>query len=712
MKNKSLIILFVLHCIAFSGFSQSSTIDSLEALLKRNTEFRAKLQKTTFDKSDTQRVNILNSLSQVFINKANYEKAQTYIDEVLKIAPNISFKRGEYEAYQNMGICYIRQGDFPAALNNLSVALKIAEQIKYKQGLAKTTNNIAIVYSMQSNFPEALKNNLAALKIREELGDKKGIADSYNNIGKVYTGLGNDKEALKYHLKALKIREELGDKRGLLSSYINFGNIYNKQSKFEEALKNYFAARQLCEELGEKFEQANLYMNIGAAYNQEQNGAEAVKYNLKAMQVHKTMGNKYGVAQGYINAANSFQFIDKYSEAKTYLDSAIELSKDINALDLTRNAYKMLYEQNTETERWQDAFQNYIMYIMYRDSIINEDNLEQIAQTQMQYELDKKDLTYQKELALKAVQLEFQKKQAAAKSKEEKKQLIYEQKIKEQQINFEYNQKIAKVALEQQQQIALNKVLSKENQLMSENSKNETIIRWLMLAAMLGFTAFGINFYRSYKHQQTDNKQIKKQAEDLKTLMKELHHRVKNNLQLIVAMLRMQHRTIEDKAAIDALINSENRLHAIAMVHEKLYTTENITSVLLKDYLQELIDVLAKQFHNTTKPIQYKIVDNTNFSTTLDTAIPIGLIVNELVTNSLKHAFTSLERNEIHLEISRINNKYQLIIQDNGKGLPNGQLPKNPNTLGLRLVSLFTDQLNGTLHYSNNGGACFTILFA
>jgi two-component sensor histidine kinase len=233
-----------------------------------------------------------------------------------------------------------------------------------------------------------------------------------------------------------------------------------------------------------------------------------------------------------------------------------------------------------------------------------------------------------------------------------------------------------------------------------------------MIAALIGFTAFGVSYYRNYKRQKSDNLQIAKQAEDLKTLMKEVHHRVKNNLQLIVAMLRMQHRTIEDKAAIEALVNSENRLHAIAVVHEKLYNSENITHVLLKDYLQELIDVLSKQFHNESKPIKFKIIDNTNFSTTLDTAIPIGLIVNELVTNSLKHAFTDLEQGEIHLKISRINNNYQLSIQDNGKGLPSGQLPEKPNTLGLRLVSLFTDQLNGTLQYSNNGGACFTILFA
>jgi two-component sensor histidine kinase len=143
-----------------------------------------------------------------------------------------------------------------------------------------------------------------------------------------------------------------------------------------------------------------------------------------------------------------------------------------------------------------------------------------------------------------------------------------------------------------------------------------------------------------------------------------------------------------------------------------LYKTENITSVLLKDYLQELIDVLAVQYHKASKPVQFKIVDNTELSTTLDTAIPVGLIVNELVTNSLKYAFTNIEHGEIKLEISRIDNKYQLSIKDNGIGLPNGHLPETPNTLGLRLVNLFTDQLNGSLQYSSNKGACFTILFA
>ena len=711
MKKYISLILLSLLFITNNTFCQSKIIDSLETALKTNNETRGKLHKTTYDKSDSTRVNILTTLSRELINRGNYEKAQTFAEEALKIAPITGFKRGEYDAYNNLGVSYTRQSDFPKALNNLNMALKIGQQIGYKIGIANTTNNIAVVYSMQSNFPEALKSNLAALRIREEIGDKKSIANSYNNIGKVYTSLGNNKQALKYHSLALKIREELGDKRGLMNSYTNFGNIFNRDSNTTEALNNYFAALKISQELEDQQEMASLFMNIGAAYGLKNNHEKLIEYNLKALHTQKKLGNKYGITQCYINAANEFQSVENYEESKKYLDSVIVLSTDLGAYDLVRNAYKMLFEQDTITKSWQDAYQHHKMYILYRDSLINEDNTEKVMQTQMQYELDKKDLTYQKELALKAVQLEYQKKQAAATSEKEKQQLKYEQQIKEQQINFEYNQKIAKAETEQKQQTALNKVLSNENNLMVENSKNETKIRWLMIAALLGFVAFGANYYRNYKRQQADNKQITKQAEDLKILMKEVHHRVKNNLQIIVAMLRMQARVVEDKAAIEALVNSENRLQAIAIVHEKLYKSDNYTSVLLKDYLQELMDILAKQHHNPAIPFQYKITDNTNLATSLDTAIPIGLIINELVTNSFKYAFNNVAKGEINIELNKTNNQYQLAIQDNGQGLPNGELPKDPKSLGLRLVHLFTEQLNGTLNYATSKGACYTVSF-
>ena len=226
------------------------------------------------------------------------------------------------------------------------------------------------------------------------------------------------------------------------------------------------------------------------------------------------------------------------------------------------------------------------------------------------------------------------------------------------------------------------------------------------------FTAFGINYHRNYTRQKSDNQQIVKQSEELKTLMREVHHRVKNNLQIISAMLRMQARSVADKSAIEALMNSENRLQTIAMVHEKLYKSENLNGVLLKDYLQELMEVLSKQNQNIVPKFHFDIQDNAHLTTNLDTAIPVGLIVNELVTNSFKYAFKELENGEINLLIGKgKNNDYQLDIRDNGPGFPDGILPKSSKSLGLKLVSLFTEQLNGSMKYETDKGSHFTFVF-
>ena len=711
MKNKFLLILFYFSFIAFNGFSQSSAIDSLEILLKRNTESRNKFHITNYDKRDTLRVKILIAFSSELLNKRRDDESNKYSLEAEKISKKIGYLLGEAEANNLLGNYYFCQNNFEEAIKRFKAFVIIIEKLGYNLRAAHSYNNLGTLSDREGNHPEALNYFFKALRIAEKLKDKYLMASVYNNIGITYDEIGKLHEALKNYLQALKLFKEVGEKKSISITCLNIGTNYKYQSKFPEALNYFFDALKLKEEIGDKKGAASIYTNIGVVYFDLNNDTASLRYQLLALKLKRELKNIPGMATALCNLGDIYTRIGRYKEAKQHYKEAISISKELGLKLVIKSTYEGLNKLDSITGDWEDAYKHQQLLIIYRDSLNNKENSEKILKTQLEYEFDKKELALQKEAAIKAIQFEYQKKQSLAKSEKEKQQLMYEQQIKEQHIKFEYNQKIIASEAEKRQQTALNKVLSEENQLMAENSKNETIIRWLMLAALLGFTAFGINYYRSYKRQKSDNLQIVKQAEDLKTLMKEVHHRVKNNLQLIVAMLRMQHRTIEDKAAIEALVNSENRLHAIAMVHEKLYKTENITSVLLKDYLQELIDVLDNQFNNAFKQIQFTIIDNTNYTTNLDTAISIGLIVNELVTNSLKYAFTDLEKGEIHLEISRIDNKYQLSIQDNGKGLPNDQLLKNPKTLGLRLVNLFTDQLNGFLQYSSNKGACFTILF-
>lgn len=722
MKNRILILVIILAC-STNVFAQNKAIDSLENVLKQNTDARAKLNKIKFDKSDSTRLNILNVLSKELLTKGKLDKCKTYADEALNIATTIGFKKPESEICLTLGTIAQRKGDYTQAVEYYSKAKAIAEKLGYNLVISKIYNNVGIISIIQGNYPEAVKQHFAALKIREEMKDRKGMADSYNNLGIVYQKMKNIPDAIKHQKAALKIREEIGDRRGLINSYTNLANLLDEVNDSTEILKYYFASLKISQELQDEVEIAKAYDNISIIYYMQHRFSEAKNFNDMSRVIERALDNKYGLCKSYLNAAFISYFgYNNYDEAKKHLDTSIGIAKEIESASLIKEYYHNSYLVDSGKGNWSEAYKNFSSYIYYRDSFINEENTKKIVQTEMQYEFDKKeaatkleqqqkDLALQKELALKALQVEYEKKQAAAKSEKEKQQLKFEQQIKEQQINFEYNQKIAQTETEKKQQTALNKMLSAENTLMTENSKNEKKVRWLMIVALLGFTAFGINYYRNYKRQKADNRKIIKQAEDLKTLMKEVHHRVKNNLQMIVAMLRMQARVVEDKAAIEALVNSENRLQAIAIVHEKLYKGDNFSNVFLKDYLQELMDILVKQNYNPNAAFQFTITDNTQLTTSLDTAIPLGLIVNELVTNSFKYVSGNVANAVINLAINKLGDKFELTIQDNGAGLPNGELPKNPKSLGLRLVNLFTEQLNGTLKYFTKNGACFVITF-
>ncbi len=193
---------------------------------------------------------------------------------------------------------------------------------------------------------------------------------------------------------------------------------------------------------------------------------------------------------------------------------------------------------------------------------------------------------------------------------------------------------------------------------------------------------------------------------------KEMHHRVKNNLQVIVSMLRLQARSVDNKTITDALMVAENRLQTISIVHEKLYKSENLSGIILKEYLTELMELLVKQFENISYNIKYNIIDNTYLITNLDTAIPLGLIVNELVTNAFTHAFPTQQDIEVNLLIDEgSNNDYQLTLSDNGIGIGGGILAESNNSFGLRLVKLFAEQLRGSVQYKSDGGSQFIIKF-
>ena len=198
-------------------------------------------------------------------------------------------------------------------------------------------------------------------------------------------------------------------------------------------------------------------------------------------------------------------------------------------------------------------------------------------------------------------------------------------------------------------------------------------------------------------------------AQQIKLLMKELHHRVKNNLQIVSSLLSLQSFRITDKIAANAVREGQHRIEAMSLIHQRLYTHDNITEVNIKEYVTDLSEnlMLAYGYSKDNFVLNLNIK---NEMMNVDKAIPLSLIINELVTNAFKYAYTSIVNPVLTITLTKEQNDMQLYIADNGKGI-NMEAWQNNNGYGKELVHTFTKQLDGQITVSTDGGTTFTIIF-
>lgn len=194
-------------------------------------------------------------------------------------------------------------------------------------------------------------------------------------------------------------------------------------------------------------------------------------------------------------------------------------------------------------------------------------------------------------------------------------------------------------------------------------------------------------------------------------LLKEIHHRVKNNMQVISSLLQLQAQYIEDEDTLSLFEESQTRIHSMALIHEQLYQSEHLDRIDLQPYVENLVANLSQSFGCYSRSICINLnVDP--ISLNIETAIPCGLIINELASNSLKYAFNPGRAGEISIDLHQIGTQqFHLRIRDNGTGFPEGFDVENTETLGLRLVRMLTRQLDGSLSIDSQYGTCYDINF-
>jgi two-component sensor histidine kinase len=214
---------------------------------------------------------------------------------------------------------------------------------------------------------------------------------------------------------------------------------------------------------------------------------------------------------------------------------------------------------------------------------------------------------------------------------------------------------------------------------------------------------------RSIIEEKLENSllELEKKNDEKRAMLREIHHRVKNNLQVVNSLLKFQSRKLESEEAVNMFKETRNRVVSMALLHEKMYRSDDINQIDVQDYISLLVEDLVKSYAVDKKinlNIKIEPVD-----LMMRTLVPLGLIINEMITNSLKHGFKNKSEGEISVNIKHLDDvRYEMIIGDNGEGFKKDNMPKG---IGVKLIQIFTKQLNGTLEELDIPGAFFKLVF-
>ena len=205
--------------------------------------------------------------------------------------------------------------------------------------------------------------------------------------------------------------------------------------------------------------------------------------------------------------------------------------------------------------------------------------------------------------------------------------------------------------------------------------------------------------------------QIQASLAEKEVLLREIHHRVKNNLQVISSLLKLQSSHVQDQAALELFNDSRNRIRSMALVHEKLYQSPNLSRVDFNEYVGNLTALLFRSYGARVEPINLRTVID-NVFLTIDVAVPLGLIINELISNCLKYAFPAGRGGEVRIELRpNDTNGNELVVADDGIGFPTHINFLETETLGMQLVRALTKQIGGSIELRARGGTEFRICF-
>lgn len=568
-------------------------------------------------------------------------------------------------------------------------------------------DRLSTVQLLNNNLNKILYYQLEAVKAMELTGDLSSAASLYNNLGLTYRLVGQFQKAIEYYDLAYSFYKKkpssiifelgmlnadamakVGRARDGIAQMVEKCRFYPPKTNLEK--KYVEDALGTCYRVLKQYDSAEVHFLNNIKYQRED-------------RPNDQMDAKRHLAQVYVEGG-------RYAKAKPLLDECLASGVFSNSAHF----YFLLFKTDSATGNYLLAMQHLMRNKEIDEIAYQEAKIRENRELQIKYETEKKDKNIRiKEqdilLLTNLSQLQRQRMQQA------QLEFSYDSLTKEQSIQAlsAASAKKDKDILLKQQRLEL---LSKQDQLKQAKLqsanwlKDVTLVGILLLFIILGL------LYNQYRIKQKNNQEISTKnltlehlLEEKEWLLKEVHHRVKNNLHTIMSLLQSQSAYLKDDA-LKAVQNSQHRVYAMSLIHQKLYQNENSTNIDMMLYLPELLQYLRDSFD-----IKHQIqitTDIKNIHLDISKAIPVGLILNEAVTNAIKYAFPSGRRGEITISMERIADKrIRLCIADNGIGIPDNWNKMQRDSLGLRLMKGLSDDVRGDFSIDNSYGTKITVEF-
>ncbi|MEE9372842.1 MAG: histidine kinase dimerization/phosphoacceptor domain -containing protein, partial [Saprospiraceae bacterium] len=496
------------------------------------------------------------------------------------------------------------------------------------------------------------------------VNNKKGQATTTFKIAWVHRKKGEIDKAMAADLKALSLMEHLGDQKGIANALGRVSSDLTIQGQLGEALKYAQKAIDICKNSDFRDELYYAFISAGDVCIADDKPALALEYYNKSLDLAHELKFGFASIADIINSrGNALKRLGRYNEALEDYYACLKNAKMANYPNAIAVAIANLGEINLLLGNYPEALFFQLKTIALQEKDGDFSNLVENYQHAS---------TIYEHLGNFEPALEYQKK--AFLLRDSTASVKSDVAISELRTQYETEKKETIITSQQA-------VISQQN-----------LIKWLGLglAAVLAFLA--LSFYRNLNIRKKANKLLTKKNAENELLLKEIHHRVKNNLEVVSSLLLLQSSQINDPNIKDAMQESQNRVHSIGIVHQKLYQGDNLAAIEMKDYFINLSESILDSFGMKQRVKIACVMEELEVD--IDTAVPLGLIVNELLTNTLKYAFPEERNGAINIKLEQQQDVLHMEIADDGIG--KSSLIKGTG-FGSQLISLLTQQLNGTI---------------